>query len=190
MKKVGELHNIPIVEGDPNLLTKKQLLYKDGILSKRDSTGDIKNLGNNVQGGSGGNGGGSGEEIGLIYVTKEAILEAFGVNSSASISQEEFKGMLFALYGVVGIRAIKDKNGRIYGIESDVENAIYEEWLTFENWSATALYLDTPMIINTANSRLWVKTWMQFGETIEEAKAMLEMIFPVRLTEDEFLKYK
>ena len=46
MKKVGELYNIPIVEGDPNLLTNKQLLYKDGVLSKRDSTGDIKNLGN------------------------------------------------------------------------------------------------------------------------------------------------
>lgn len=58
MKKVGELYNIPIVEGDPNLLTHNQLLYKDGVLSRRASTGDIKNLGNS-SGGAGTESGGA-----------------------------------------------------------------------------------------------------------------------------------
>lgn len=45
-RKVGELNNIPIVEGDPNLLKSNEILHKGGgQLSKRDNTGEIKDLG-------------------------------------------------------------------------------------------------------------------------------------------------
>lgn len=46
-RKVGELNNIPIVEGDPNLLKSNELLYKGGQLSKRNKEGDIEDLTNN-----------------------------------------------------------------------------------------------------------------------------------------------
>lgn len=52
-RKVGELNNIPIVEGDPNLLKPNEILHKGGgQLSKRDNTGEIKDLGSG-DGGSG-----------------------------------------------------------------------------------------------------------------------------------------
>lgn len=60
-RKVGELNNIPIVEGDPNLLKSNEILHKGGgQLSKRDNTGEIKDLG------SGSGGGGDNEEVWYI----------------------------------------------------------------------------------------------------------------------------
>ena len=44
-RKVGELNNIPIVEGDPNLLKSNELLHKGGgQLSKRNKEGGIEDL--------------------------------------------------------------------------------------------------------------------------------------------------
>lgn len=44
-RKIGELNNIPIVEGDPNLLKSNELLHKGGgQLSKRNKEGDIEDL--------------------------------------------------------------------------------------------------------------------------------------------------
>lgn len=74
MKKVGELHNIPIVEGDPNLLTNRQLLHRGGVLSKRNVAGDIKDLGGSSEGGN--NSGSQYHEIkpnGWYWKTTEAF---------------------------------------------------------------------------------------------------------------------
>lgn len=47
-RKVGELNNIPIVEGDPNLLKSNELLHKGGgQLSKRNKEGGIEDLASN-----------------------------------------------------------------------------------------------------------------------------------------------
>lgn len=47
-RKVGELNNIPIIEGDPNLLKSNELLHKGGgKLSKRNKEGSIEDLASN-----------------------------------------------------------------------------------------------------------------------------------------------
>lgn len=62
-KRVGTLNNIPIVEGDPNLVTNKELLHKGGgQLSKRNIEGKIEDLGN-------GNGSSSCEEEYYFLIT-------------------------------------------------------------------------------------------------------------------------
>lgn len=54
-RKVGELYNVPIVEGDPNLLKSNEILHKGGgQLSKRNNTGKIEDLGNSDSGEGGG----------------------------------------------------------------------------------------------------------------------------------------
>ena len=64
-RKVGELYNVPIVEGDPNLLKSNEILHKGGgQLSKRNNTGKIEDLGNSDSGE-----GGSGDcDLKMTYV--------------------------------------------------------------------------------------------------------------------------
>ena len=100
------------------------------------------------------------------------------------MSQEEFAEAIKEMTPFLGIRALKRASGTKYGIEQDVSNAIYEGWLTYDNWVAVALYLDTPAWYKGK----WEKTWMWFGATtVDEARAIFAQMFPNQLTEEEFL---
>ena len=146
----------------------------DGVIIKKTNTPS-----------GGGNGGGAeGEGVGMIYVTKEALIAAMEVVPPQTVPQEEFREMINQLTTLLGIRAMKQASGAIYGIEQDVSNAIYEGWLTFENWTAAALYLDTPAWFRGK----WEKAWVHFGATnLEEAKTIIAQMFPNQLTEKEFI---
>jgi hypothetical protein len=134
-------------------------------------------------GGNGGNSGG-GEEIGLIYVTKESIFTALGIPMPEDVPQSDFQDLVNNLVPLLGIRALKRASGSKYDIEQGVSNAIVENWLTYSNWTAAALYFDTPMLKHGE----WIKTWAVFGATtLEEAKAAIAQMFPNQLTEEEFL---
>ena len=125
-----------------------------------------------------------GEELGMIYVTKEELLTVLGTDTNQSMSQEEFAEAIKVMTPFLGIRALKRASGTIYGIEQDVSDAIYEGWLTYDNWAAVALYLDTPAWFGGK----WEKTWVCFGATtVDEARAIFAQMFPNQLTEEEFL---
>lgn len=154
-------------------ITTLNTIGMDGVIIKKTDTP------------SGGNGGGvEGEGVGMIYVHKKDILRIFELPEEIDVPQEEFQEMINQLTTLLGIRAMKQASGAIYGIELDVSNAIYEGWLTFENWTAAALYLDTPAWFRGK----WEKTWVHFGATnLEEAKTIIAQMFPNQLTEKEFI---
>lgn len=172
----------------PNEVVLNEVM-KDTADAIREKTGKSEkiapiNFAEEIKSISAGGGESGGEELGMIYVTKEELLTGLGTDPNQSMSQEEFAEAIKQITPLFGIRALKRASGTTYGIEEDVSNAIYEGWLTYDNWVAAALYLDTPAWYQGK----WEKTWVLFGATtVDEARAIFAQMFPNQLTEEEFL---
>ena len=134
-KRVGTLNNIPIVEGDPNLLTNKELLHKGGgQLSKRNIEGKIEDLG----GGNSSSSNGSGNFGGLIWYDITAMIK----NNPLPNSIANLFDAILATQGYLTVVNMPDV-GNIFSIQLFSNSGFDPDMQTYVGIPSTISNIDT-----------------------------------------------